>query len=111
MTAGTRPITSGREALQLLTFKHAKGRVVEAHFHRLARRVVNKLQECLVVIKGRVKITIYNNRGESFETIYLNTGQAIIFLSGGHKVEILKDAEIYEIKNGPYYDDKVFINH
>lgn len=106
---GTKPITSNGEALQLLTFKYTKGKIVAAHIHKPKRRITNRLQECLIVFKGKIKITLYSDEREGFKNLYLNSGQAVIFLSGGHRIEVLEDAEIYELKNGPFIDDKVFI--
>lgn len=63
------------------------------------------MQECLIVSKGRIKVTLYDDGKKMFKNLYLRAGEAIIFLSGGHKVEVKEDAEMYEIKNGPFIDD------
>lgn len=110
MRPGSKPITPGQGALQLLTFKHNRGRVVEAHWHQPKQRMTKQLQECLIVSRGRIKVTLYDNEKKMFKNLYLHAGEAIIFLSGGHKVEVKEDAEMYEIKNGPFIDDKIFIN-
>lgn len=106
---GAVPLTDPLEPLQVLTHKRKKGKYTKAHIHTPKKRVTQNLQECLVVIKGKIKIDLYTPEKKFFKFIYLSTGEAVILMNGGHAVHILKDCEIIEIKNGPFVEDKVLI--
>ncbi len=99
---GVTPITSDEESLQLLTINKEKGEVVKQHTHPKKERQTDSLQECLVVIKGKLKIKLYNLDNQLFETIEVKEGEAFITLEGGHEIEFLEDSQVFEIKNGPH---------
>lgn len=103
------PITDPDESLQLVIHKRSAGEYTKAHIHAPKKRITKKLHECLVVIKGKIKVDFYTPDKKYFKSIYLSAGEAIIFMNGGHGVHILKDSEIIEIKNGPFIEDKIFI--
>lgn len=107
---GSVPVTSPDEALQVMTLKHQKGRHVAPHFHVPHRRETNVLQECLVVIRGKLRVSFFGEDGVAFAQVDLATGEACIILSGPHGVEFLEDSEVIEIKNGPFIDDKKILS-
>jgi hypothetical protein len=106
---GVISLTDPNEPLQLVTHKRSSGECTKAHIHVPKRRITEKLQECLVVIKGKIKIDFYTPKKKYFKSIYLSAGETIIFMNGGHGVHILKDSEIIEIKNGPFIEDKILL--
>lgn len=103
------PVTDPKEPLQLVAFKHKAGKYTKAHIHKPRKRITQGLQEFLIVTKGKIKIDLYAPDKKIFKSIYLTAGQAVIFMHGGHAVRVLKDSEILEVKNGPFIEDKVFI--
>lgn len=106
---GSNPITDPQEALQLVTLKHPKGVLLKAHLHVPQKRVTQRLQECLLVKKGRIRIGLYTTEKKYFKSIFLNPGESFILLKGGYSVFMMKDSEIIELKNGPFKDDKELI--
>lgn len=106
---GVVPLTDSLESLQILSHKRKSGEYTKAHIHIPKVRVTQKLQECLVVIKGKIKIDLYGSDKKFIKNIYLSVGQAVIFMNGGHGVRMVKDSEIIEVKNGPFAQDKVLI--
>lgn len=106
---GALPLTDPLEPLQLLVHKRPKGKHTPAHFHLPKTRVTKKLQECLVVIKGKLRIGLYGPDKKFFKYIFLSAGEVIILINGGHSVHLVKDSEIIEVKNGPFVEDRVFI--
>lgn len=106
---GALPLTDPTDPLQILTHKRKKGKYTKAHAHASKKRVTGKLQECLVMIKGEIKIDLYTPLGKFFKSIFLSAGQTVIFMDGGHAVRILEDCEFIEVKNGPFVEDKVFL--
>lgn len=99
---GVNPITADNQPLQLLTLKRDKGEIVNKHTHPKKIRQTNSLQECLVVIKGKIKVDLYSFKGILFESIEVSKGEAFITLDGDHAVEFLEDSEVFEVKNGPH---------
>ncbi len=108
---GSNPITRAEEPLQLLSLKHPKAHYFMPHRHKPLKRVTNRLQECLVVRKGKVKVDIYAPGDIKFKSIILKEGDLFILLNGGYGIHVLEDAELFELKNGPFMgNDKVVIN-
>lgn len=107
---GSVPLTDPTESLQLIAYKHREGKYTKPHIHKPKKRVTSKLQECLVVIKGKIKVDLYTPDKKFFKYIYLSAGEAVMLTNGGHGVHVLKDSEIIEIKNGPFIEDKVMID-
>lgn len=109
LAEGSNPVTLPDHHLQMVTVKHPKGTTLKAHTHRPQKRVTSQLQECLVVCKGKIKVDLYSPEKTLFKKIIVNQGEAFITISGGHGIHILEDAEIFELKNGPFIDDKELI--
>jgi hypothetical protein len=106
---GSVPITEPNEFVQVVTLSHKKGAYLKPHLHAPKRRVTTRLQECILVRKGRVTLKIYNDQKELIKHMLLRTGQGYLSLRGGVGMEILEDAEVIEVKNGPFKEDKVLI--
>lgn len=108
--SGTLPLTEPSEPLQILTHKREAGNKTLAHYHLPKRRTTQTLQECLMVIKGKIKVDLFGTNKKKIKSVYLSAGDIIIFMAGGHAVHILENTEFIEIKNGPFIEDKVMID-
>lgn len=106
LAPGSVPITSPEESLQLVTLNHPKGKVIAPHMHIPLHRETEHLQECLVVVRGKILISLFDEEGIPFKHLEVMQGETCITLGGYHGVEFLEDSEIIEIKNGPFFDDK-----
>ena len=106
---GAVPLTDPLEPLQVLVHKGQKGKYTKAHIHTPKERITQKLQECLVVLKGKIKIDLYSLDKKFFKSISLSPNEIVIFMNGGHAVHLLKNSEIVEVKNGPFIEDKVLL--
>lgn len=106
---GSVPVTDGKEPLQLVTLKHPKGAYLKAHMHKPKKRVTMRLQECLIMKKGSAKIDLYGADKKKFKTISLREGETYILMYGGYGIHVTEDAEMIEVKNGPFLEDKVLI--
>jgi len=107
-------ICPDKEFIQLATLKMEKGKTFRPHKHVYKdgeEKVI--AQESWVVIKGRVKVYMYDLDDSIIATPILNPGDCSITFKGGHTYEILEeDTIVYEYKTGPYKGqklDKVFI--
>ena len=95
---------------QLGMLVHPKGKIVKRHRHKLVKREIFRTQEVLVILEGKAKVDLYDNKVKLLKSVVLSTGDTILLAQGGHRVEILEEAKIIEIKQGPYagFDDKDF---
>lgn len=109
ITPGSRPLTDPREFIQIVTLKHSRGTYLQAHIHRPKIRRSAKLQECMIVTKGKVRLSLYTLDKKPAKQVTLNAGQAFICLNCGVGMTFLETAEIIEVKNGPFKVDKVLI--
>lgn len=78
------------------------GYSVPAHIHNHIERVITSTQEVLIIRRGGCVVTLYNSKGESQDQINLTDGDAILLAHGAHKIDMLTECEILEIKQGPY---------
>ena len=104
-------VTEPQEPLQVATMRHPSGHVVPAHSHKSRNSAVFSTNECLVVMTGRVDVTVYDRRRKvAAESVVLRAGDVVIFFAGGHRLRVLEDAAIVETKQGPYLgraEDKI----
>ena len=106
---GTIPVSSHDGALQLMTMKRAKGHKAKAHRHIPKRRVTTLLQECFIVVKGKIRYDLFDTNKKCFKRVIVRAGEAMLILDVPHAVHFLEDSLAYELKNGPFIDDKEFI--
>lgn len=90
---------------QLAYMSRPKGRVIRAHIHNEVRRSVMRTCETLFIRKGKVRADFYDEQGAYFQSVDLGAGDVILFVQGGHGFTMLEDAEIVEVKQGPYAGD------
>lgn len=105
---GTNPLTDKKWPLQVITLKHPKGKILNAHYHKPTQRVTEGLMEMLMILSGQARITIYYQQ-VPLEAVELIAGQGVMIIEGGIRVEVLEDAEMIEFKNGPFIEDKKII--
>lgn len=91
---------------QLGYMNRKKGYVIEPHVHNLVERKVKLTQEVLYIKSGSVRVDFYDNDQNYLENRVVNKGDVILLADGGHGFEILEDAEMIEIKQGPYCGDE-----
>lgn len=92
---------------QLGFVNHPAGHRIKPHTHNRVRREVVSTQEILIMKKGRVKVFLYSEDRRFVRDLVLGPGDIILLASGGHGFEILEDAEMVEVKQGPYVDEMV----
>jgi hypothetical protein len=94
--------TPGEFSQQLGYMKRPKGYIIEPHIHKHLERKVLYTQEVLLVRSGVVRVDFYDKLQNYLESRILHKGDVILLASGGHGFEILQEAEIIEVKQGPY---------
>jgi len=89
-------------SLQLGYMTRPKGYKVVPHTHHAVHRNTVGTQEVLFIKKGEIRIDFYSFEQEFLESRKLCAGDIILLAGAGHGIEVLKEASIIEVKNGPY---------
>lgn len=87
---------------QLGYMKRERGYTIPPHVHNSVVRSVELTQEVLFVRRGKVRVDFYDQEKTYLESTILNEGDVILLAHGGHGFAMLEDAEIIEVKQGPY---------
>jgi hypothetical protein len=90
---------------QLAYMRRPTGYVIQPHVHNPVAREVLFTKEVLFIKSGRVRVDFYTDDQIYFESAILRAGDVILLAFGGHGFEILEQAEIIEVKQGPYAGD------
>jgi cupin fold WbuC family metalloprotein len=112
---GRKNVIPDNQFLQLATLKLEKDKTFNPHQHIWKDCPTEKIiaQESWVIIKGSVRVYLYDIDGKLLTEEVINPGDCSITLEGGHTYKILEDDTIvYEYKTGPYMgieNDKVFL--
>lgn len=104
-----RDVVGEKEFIQLSALNMDNGHTFKPHKHILKpgeKQVI--AQESWVVIKGSVKVIMYDLDDKIIATPILKEGDCSVTLGGGHTYEILEDDTlVYEYKTGPYKGQKL----
>lgn len=99
---GIQFVTSNNSEHQVGILQWPQGHNIDAHVHNPLSRTIDSTQEVLFVRWGRVRVDLYQS-DRSYEcSRILEAGDVVFLVSGGHGFEILEDAQIIEVKQGPY---------
>jgi hypothetical protein len=91
---------------QLGYMNRAKGYVIPPHVHNLVPREVSLTKEVLFIKNGKVRVDFYSQEMEYKMSKILEKGDVILLAHGGHGFEMLEDAEMVEVKQGPYCGER-----
>ena len=87
---------------QLAYMKRPKGYEIKPHLHIKSLKQTTSTQEDLFIKSGKVRVDFYDNDKNYLTSRVLNVGDIILLSEGGHGFNIIEEAEIIEIKQGPY---------
>ncbi|QND15473.1 hypothetical protein HB775_17490 [Rhizobium leguminosarum bv. trifolii] len=87
---------------QLAYMKRPTGYLIQPHVHNAVAREVLYTKEVLLIKSGVVRVDFYSDAQEYYESAILRAGDVILLAFGGHGFEIIEEAEIIEVKQGPY---------
>ncbi|MEO6327859.1 MAG: hypothetical protein ABIO55_02955 [Ginsengibacter sp.] len=112
-TDGIKFFTPGDFSQQLGYMNRKKGYTIDPHTHNLVERNVTLTQEVLFIKSGKVRVDFFDDVKNYLESRILEKGDVILLAAGGHGFEIIEDAEMIEVKQGPYFgdQDKIRFSH
>jgi cupin fold WbuC family metalloprotein len=99
-------ITEESCCIQAMHIKLPRGSEIEPHKHGVIKRVTFRTNEGLMVLKGKVELSIFDIDKKLIERIMLYPGDITILVEGGHSFKVLEHASVFEFKNGPYFGKK-----
>jgi len=95
--------SNDEDFIQVGTWSYNKGRSLAAHNHNIVDRTINRTNEIVIVLSGKLKIDIYDESDNKIDEMTAEKNDLLIMMNGGHGYHILKDnTKVIEIKNGPY---------
>jgi hypothetical protein len=100
-------LTSNDLSQQLAYMHHPAGKIIESHVHSPLPRQVQHTQETLLVRRGKLRVDFYDEQHNYLESRILEAGDVVLLVAGGHGFEVLEDLEMFEVKQGPYAEDKI----
>lgn len=83
-----------------------KGEVIQAHVHEQVSRQLVGTQEVLIVKSGLVRLDLFEYDRTYVGSTLMHPGDLVLLNDGGHSLEILEEAEIIEVKQGPFTEGK-----
>jgi len=95
-------VTTENNPLQVGFHNKKAGVVLTPHIHLSNTKVIDKIQEALYIIEGKVRATFYTIDGDIIDSVILSSGDTLVQISMGHGFEILEPTRIFEVKQGPY---------
>lgn len=104
--AETTFMTPGDFSMQMGMIVYGAGEDIPAHVHLPITRQVEGTNECIVVRKGRCRVTIYDSQRKFVAERDLEQGSIILLLGGGHGFHLYEDTVLFEVKQGPYAGNK-----
>ena len=87
---------------QLGYMKRPTGYIIPPHVHNAVQREVHYTKEVLIIKSGKVRVDFYDEDKNYLESRLLLSGDIILLAYGGHGFDILEEAEMIEVKQGPY---------
>lgn len=92
------------EFLQVGTWNYDNGVTLQRHIHNILPRQINRTNELIVVMNGRIRLDLYSIEKEFIRSFELKSYDVAILMECGHGYEILEDnTKVLEVKNGPYF--------
>ena len=100
-----------KEASQQVGFmKHKKNYIIFPHKHNKRKKnAITKIDtttEVLIILEGILRVDFYDEKEKYLFSKKLYANDLIMLSSGGHGFKVLKDIEMVEVKQGPYFISK-----
>jgi hypothetical protein len=85
---------------------------VLAHRHNVFERKVLGTSEFLFVLKGAMKLSLFDDDFLNPEEFIVTQGMGVLLLSGGHSIDFEEQTQLIEVKQGPFSAqvDKIYLS-
>lgn len=99
---GTEFMTPKSSQQQVGVIRREAGSTIKPHTHKVRKLLPVETGEVLVVLKGKIKVNVYDVRAKYCGCLNAEQGSVVVLMKGGHSVEFVEDSELLEVKTGPY---------
>ena len=94
--------TKKEDTQQFGYMKHDKDHEILPHYHKKRLTKVSMTTEVIIMLKGILRVDFYNPKMKYLFSKKIYEKDLIMLVHGGHGFKVLKDAEMIEVKQGPY---------
>lgn len=101
---GIKFLSPNEFSLQLGHMRRPAGYQVVPHTHNPVVRTTTGTQEVLFLKKGVIRIDFYTVDQEYVESREMRAGDLILLAGAGHGIDVIEEATIVEVKNGPFIE-------
>ena len=102
--------TDKKASQQVGFMKHKQNHIILPHKHNKRKKSsvakIDTTTEVLIILKGILRVDFYSFNEKYLFSKKLYANDLIMLSSGGHGFKILKDVEMIEVKQGPYFISK-----
>ena len=102
--------TDIKASQQVGYMKHKKNHLILPHKHNKRKKTaiakIDTTTEVLIILKGILRVDFYNQNEKYLFSKKLYANDLIMLSNGGHGFKVLKDVEMIEVKQGPYFISK-----
>ena len=102
--------TDKKASQQVGFMKYKKNYIIFPHKHNKRKKnaiaKIDTTTEVLIILKGILRVDFYDEKEKYLFSKKLYTNDLIMLSNGGHGFKVLKDLEMIEIKQGPYFISK-----
>ena len=102
--------TDTKASQQVGYMKHKKNHIILPHKHNKRKKnaiaKIDTTTEVLIILKGILRVDFYSQNEKYLFSKKLYANDLIMLSSGGHGFKVLKDVEMIEVKQGPYFISK-----
>ena len=95
-------VTKDEDYQQVAYMNHPVGHDILPHYHNKIERTIDLTSETLVIKRGTLEVTLYNDQQKPLYVFNITDGDILTLLSGGHGFKVLDEVEMVEIKQGPF---------
>ncbi len=100
--SGINFFTSKESTQQFGFMKHKKNHIIKPHKHNKRLTRILRTTEVILLLKGTLRVDFYNDKNRYLFSKKINERDIIMLIHGGHGFKVLKNAEMIEVKQGPY---------
>lgn len=97
--------TDNEADMQFGVFNLPKNEEIANHYHPSQQRIINTTSEALILIEGKLEVSLYDDDLEHIKNVILDGGSVLITVSGGHGIKTIENTKLIEIKQGPYNEE------
>ena len=95
-------LTEQQDEFQLGVMERSAGYQVKPHTHPREEKIARGLTEFLYIEKGAIRVTVFDEEWKELGQETLGVGDFLLFLRGGHSIDVLEECRMIEVKQGPY---------